>query len=163
MKFKRLYEKKFRNSAAAVDYLDKAGWKYDGFKGMVRRRHQYSGVSIGPDGNVAEYLRVHLKPDGHVVMFNRRNVSGTCSVSSLPCRVWESKDMYDFVARVVKEMNGRLQDGGGGRYLLQDIGHRKFGVYSLARVADRLGATISSDPVQTFETPTAAFNWASTR
>ena len=160
--YKKIFEKKFRGSAEATDWLDETGWEYAGARGLIRKYHLYVGVSIGIGGNVIEEYRLRLYSDGYVALYCNSSISGTIS-ASLPARVFASKHIFDHLKATVAELNGRLANEHGHFYQLEWDAHKKFSVYALEARANELGKTLKRPCIASFSAPVPAYEWAVNR
>lgn len=159
--YRKVFEKKFRDSAEATDALDKAGWTYAGKKGVLRKYHLYTGVTIDiREGRLREAHKLRLHSDGHVELFNDYSISSTISTGALPAWVLLSKDVYDHLKTTIAELNGKLAEEHGHQFYIEWDGNKMFGVYELATQVGHPGKTIKKTSCASFIGPMPAFEWA---
>lgn len=162
---RKIFETKYRDAAAATDYLNRVGWKYEGRRGWLRKYHRYSGVEIGLRGQVTEQLRAHLYEDGHVVLYTDASISGTLSTTAMPFHVWASKNIYDGTQQALSDINCQLRDKYGQEFSvelrLDKECRKKFYVYRLEKInPDQLGKSLVKPEVNSWESLREAFEWA---
>lgn len=159
--YKKIYQKKFADSATATAHLDAAGWVYRGRKGFFRKYHLFQGVSVRWDGEVDEEYLVRLYGDGYVELFSEYNRRHTLSVSGLPQRVWNGKEAFADAAHQLNEFNSRLANELGNHFVMIEDNLGTVAVHRLVRThPDALGKTKIDPPVARFETRAKAFEWS---
>jgi len=157
--YKKIFEKKFKDSADATNFLDSTGWDYKGKKGIFSKYHLYVGVEIYMNSVTAAY-KLRLYPEGHVVLFSDYSLNGVLGTTGLPTRVWESKHIYDHLTSFVSEANEKLRNQHGCQFQIEWAGPKSFLVFQLEREKDGFGFTMGREHVAHFEYPKPAFDWA---
>ncbi|EPW6924958.1 hypothetical protein ACWOYG_001201 [Vibrio parahaemolyticus] len=157
--YKKIYEKKFPNSQEATNYADKSGWNYVGQKGMIRKYHLYSGVTIGINEEVLEDYQLRLSSDGHVALYTNTKLSSTISTSRLPQYVWGSEDLYTYSKQLLNEANQKLREEYGNWFSITKKSIDNFNVHAHEKI-EGVGASIVFPALMQFPTLQEAVNWA---
>ncbi|MEQ5802918.1 hypothetical protein [Halomonas sp. H10-9-1] len=161
--FKKVYEKKFPSQSDATSYLDSTGWAYNGRRGLLSKYHLYEGCEMTIDGEIAEHLKLKLYPDGHIKLFVDFAINRTLS-RNLPKRVWPSKDIYNYMKKLVSDYNQKLSVDYGKAYIIKEQWSEQkcstFGAYRLHEAQSGIGTVEEKQPTKSFMSAKEAFNWA---
>lgn len=159
--YKRVFQKKFPDSATATAHLDATGWGYKGRKGFLRKYHLYEGVIMKWDGEISEQCEARLYQDGYVEVFYEYNRHGTCYISDFPVGVWRSKEAFDAWDNRLNEFNYRLANELGHHFVMFNAGRDSIAVHRLEKSDPRSFGKSKVDPaVSHFTTGPEAFEWA---
>lgn len=99
---RKVFEQNFKTKIEAVEALEEAGYWYRGRKGLIRKYHRYTGISVyrSLDGfcgytdrdNIDEY-EVRLFDDGYLAIYVDHK-SSLLGLSKLPAPVYMDYHAY---------------------------------------------------------------------
>lgn len=115
------YQKRFPSVEKAVEFLDSAGWCYEGRKGWLRTFDVYTGCEILRDGDAlgtpifGKNWIVKLSTDGYAVLVAGKG-NDTVMTGYIPS-VWPSLDYYHDMVAAVETVNERLRSSTSGLFV----------------------------------------------
>ena len=163
---KKIFEKKFLSDADATAHLENTGWSYAGQHGFLKKYHLYKGVEIDRYGVLQQIYELHLKKDGHIVLYSDFNFGHVLSTTNLPRHVWTSKDVYDHILKKTAELNSKLFEELGMQFTVEwNNAESEFSIYYLV-VFDHpkaiAGSRVKNEKVAGFKSFSKARDWAIT-